>query len=104
MRAFCILLTVVALAGCERQAEEPTSFVVKCEEPLPEFTLGADSNPNDTQVATLCSCIWENLGDWEKETAQAYAEGREPDVSALKKRAFPYRFGRALQRCDGMDL
>lgn len=100
----------VALAGGESQGEQLTPiqemepFVVRCHEPLPEFSLGEDSNPNETQVAELCACIWDNLGNWERRAAQAISEGRESDVSALNMRALPSRFGTAVKRCGGMDL
>ena len=83
-------------------AGEP--FVVHCEEPVPEFTLGADSNPNESQVAELCSCIWGKLGTWEKEAAQAISQGREGEVSSLNLRVFSSQFGSAVRDCGGMDL
>jgi hypothetical protein len=89
-------------AAAPAHAGEP--FVVHCQQPLPEFTLGADSNPSQSQVDALCSCIWSNLGTWEKETATAISRGREGEVSSLNLRAFPSRFGGALRDCGGMDL
>lgn len=79
-------------------------FVVVCSQPIPEFTLGSHSKPSDAEVQRLCACIWENLKGWEKDTAQAIAEKRMGDVSALNMRAFPSRFGSRLKECGGMDL
>jgi hypothetical protein len=79
-------------------------FVVTCREPIPEFTLGINSNPSEQQVQHLCSCIWSKLGTWEKQTSQAFVEGRESDVSYLYKRAFPSRFGSAVKECGGMEM
>jgi hypothetical protein len=75
-----------------------------CQEPLPEFTLGADSRPTEAEVVKLCACIWDNFGEWEKAAARAYSEGRSADVSSIHAQAFPSRFGRALKDCGGMDL
>lgn len=83
-------------------AGEP--FVVHCQQPIPEFTLGADSKPSQSQVAELCSCIWSKLGTWEKETAQAISQGQEKEVSFLNLQAFPSRFGGAVRECGGMGL
>ena len=96
------------LSSCGGEAEnvEPLlePFVAKCEEPMPEFTLGRSSNPPAERVTELCGCIWNHLGDWEKETSRAISEGREADVSSLNMAAFPNRFGGAIQSCGGMNL
>jgi len=103
-----ILTSVFMLTSCEQQADNPATgaepFLVKCEVPIPDFTLGYDSDPSEEEVSTLCNCIWEKLGDWEKETAKAIFEGRESDVSALNMHAFPSRFGGAIEKCGGMNM
>ena len=104
--AITILLTrfvyLFLFAAQPSVAAEP--FVVACREPIPEFTLGADSKPSNTEVARLCACIWDKLGGWEKNTARAFSQGRRADVSALNQRAFPARFGDAVTACGGRDL
>ena len=50
-------------------------FVVVCPEPIPEFTLGYNSNPNDTEVQRLCDCIWANLNNEERDIARVVARG-----------------------------
>jgi hypothetical protein len=79
-------------------------FVVTCSQPVPEFTLGAESHPSKAEVANLCTCVWNKLGSWEKDAARAISQGREGEVSALNKAAFPSRFGKAVRECGGMDL
>jgi hypothetical protein len=44
------------------------------------------------------------LGEWERNAAQKIAEGKESEVSAVERRAFPTRFGKALEKCGGMTL
>jgi hypothetical protein len=87
--------------------EKPSAvvpFVVKCSEPIPEFTLGRNSHPSKAQVQQLCGCIWDHMSKWEKETSRAIVEGRENEVSYLHMRAFPTRFGQRVEECGGKDL
>jgi hypothetical protein len=106
-----IVLAIAALAtvgSCEQQTSSVTGpgvdHVVKCSQPLPEFTLGPNSTPTAQQEAALCSCVWERLGRWERRTAQQLSQGKESEVSSLNMRAFPYRFGAAVEACGGMKL
>lgn len=103
------LASTTLLSGCG--SSEPSSsltggstHVVRCTEPLPEFTLGPHSNPNAEQESALCACIWRELGEWERNAAQKIAQGKESEVSAMERRAFPTRFGKALEACGGMTL
>jgi len=109
-KALAAVTLATILSSCG-QEEEPRNvnpqgqpFVVKCNEPLPEFSLGPQSQPSQEQVASLCSCVWETLGSWEKKTAEAISQGKVDDVSALHMRAFPARFGSTLKNCGGMEL
>jgi hypothetical protein len=98
----------LVLTGCILTMVTPASqanpYEARCKEPLPTFTLGEKSKPTKAQEATLCTCIWQNLGSWEREVSTKIANGHEKDVSALQMRAFPSRFGRALEKCGGMKL
>lgn len=75
-----------------------------CKEPIPVFTLGPHSNPSDSQIRSLCACIWENLGTWERKTAQLISEHKESEASSLNIAAFPARFGSAIEKCGGLTL
>jgi hypothetical protein len=89
-------------AGTGPSSAKP--YEVRCKEPLPVFTLGENSNPTKSQEATLCGCIWENLGSWERKTSERIAAGKESEVSQLHLRAFPARFGSVVEKCGGMKL
>ncbi len=80
---------------------QPRSFT--CKEPLPEFTLGAASNPSDAEIAKLCSCIWSKLpeGGWEREVSAKIRKGEDP---GWRGRGFVPRFGAALDACGGRNL
>ena len=79
-------------------------YEAHCAEPLPVFTLGKNSNPTKAQEAALCACIWQSLGEWEREVSEKIAKRKESEVSALYMRAFPSRFGSAIEKCGGMKL
>lgn len=105
MRAIaCALLAaaVLVLAGIAPSSAKP--YEVQCKEPLPTFTLGEKSNPTKAQEAALCACVWQNLGGWERDVSMKIAKGRESEVSQVHLRAFPARFGSALEKCGGMKL
>jgi len=100
-----IWLTATLLLGSAGTAlSSAKPYEVRCKEPLPVFTLGEKSNPTKAQEATLCRCIWENLGSWERKTSEKIAAGKESEVSQLHLRAFPARFGSAVEKCGGMKL
>ena len=103
------LVLCLLVAGCgSKESSSPQSaqsgYVVHCSEPLPEFTLGPESAPSPEQAAALCACIWQGLGQWERNAAEKIAQGRESEVSSMELRAFPSRFGKALDQCGGMKL
>lgn len=105
MNAFaCAWLTtaVLVLTGIAPSSAKP--YEARCKEPLPVFTLGEKSNPTEAQEAALCACIWQNLGSWEREVSENIAKGKESEVSQLHLRAFPARFGSAIEKCGGMKL
>lgn len=97
-RAVYLWLFAVSPAG----GGEP--FVVRCREPIPEFTLGANSNPSEREVTNLCGCVWDNLKGWEKDTARAFSQGRQADVSVVNARAFPSRLGSVIKDCGAMKF
>jgi hypothetical protein len=83
------------------QAAEHRIF--KCDEPLPEFTLGEQSNPTEAQLKQLCGCIWSKFpdGGWERSTSAKIRAGEAP---GWRETAFQSRFGSALEECGGMSL
>ena len=104
-----IVCAALLLVGCSKEPPQVSSSGVKlhevhCAEPLPQFTLGLNSKPTKAQEVALCSCIWQELGNWEHETSEKISQGKESEVSELYMRAFPYRFGSAVEKCGGMKL
>ncbi len=109
-RLAAIAACTAVAAACGSEGPEPASqtgtpYTVRCTaQPLPEFTLGSQSNPSSDQEAALCACVWERLGQWEKAVAAKLSEGASGDIDSIQLRAFPSRFGKALEHCGGMDL
>jgi hypothetical protein len=103
----CVIATTAN--GCtEKTASQPSAthslHEAHCKEPMPAFTLGEHSNPTKEQEIALCSCIWSNLGAWERRASEKMSQGNGAEVSFLDRTAFPSRFGRAIKQCGGMDL
>lgn len=76
---------------------------VVCAEPLPKFTLSEKSNPSNSEVKKLCTCIWTSFpnGGWEQRASEKLRAGLKPEQST---QAFANRFGEALKKCDGYKL
>jgi hypothetical protein len=75
----------------------------KCTQPIPEFSLGPDSNPTNRQIQKLCSCIWGKfpVEGWERRTSKKIKEGIDP---GWRGKAFVAKFGKALRECGGDKL
>jgi hypothetical protein len=102
--ASVLLATACSKGAPARSSSTQSMYEAHCKEPMPVFTLGEHSNPNKDQEAILCSCIWNNLGTWERRASEKMAQGKDAEVSLLDRTAFPSRFGQAIKQCGGMDL
>ena len=80
-----------------------TEEAVVCKEPLPIFTLGENSNPNNKQVSKLCSCVWNEFpkGGWEQKTSEKIRNGNDP---GWRGKGLIQRFSKALDKCGGYKL
>ena len=91
-----------------RDGEDQSFFdeqnkLVKCSQPLPEFTLGVNSKPTQSEVISLCSCIWESfpVDGWERPTSGKIRNGEDP---GWRGKALLSRFANSLKNCGGMGL
>ena len=77
--------------------------MVVCSQPIPQFTLGIDSKPNQFEVAYLCNCIWSSFPvyGWERRTAEQI---RKSDDPGELMNAFHRKFSTSFQICGAMDL
>ena len=97
------LVSAFFLLAC---AQETPLKSFKCNEPLPEFTLGPYSNPSSEELEKLCGCIWNQFPEkgWERRLSRKIVNtvGQEdPDVSFEQTRAFLRVFGKAIEECAG---
>ncbi len=110
MRPIILVICLIFLFGFNKTGNTESGqsvdvpFEVQCSEPLPVFTLGYDSNPSEEQVKTLCKCVWENLGKWERDVSVKLSQGRESEISEIYIKAFSSRFGSAIKKCGGMNF
>ena len=91
------------LLGRPKSYFDKDQGLVFCKEPIPEFTLNYDSNPSDSEVSNLCSCIWNKFpeGKWERDEMRRIFKGGQPN---LKTRGFLPRMGKAMKVCGGYEL
>lgn len=88
------------------QAQESVSppLVVRCDESLPEFTLGYQSTPDVAQVKNLCSCVWNNLTEREKVIAKAVKENNHHIDTEQGRNNFVSFMSKSIRHCGGMDM
>ena len=78
---------------------------VKCKNSsIPHFTLDYDADPSEKELDQLCSCIWDTLGGWERETVIKLTSGKEDEISAVHMAGFPAIFGKRISECGGEQL
>jgi hypothetical protein len=108
-RVITVPVVVGLLCACGHKTEAPLAssgppYEAHCKEPLPVFTLGVNSHPTKEQESLLCSCVWENLHGWERDTSEKISQGKESEVPEMYLRGFPSRMGSAIKKCGGMNL
>lgn len=105
LRGAILAIPVAILLASTASSE---NYVVRCDEPIPEFTLGEHSSPTDEQASALCACMWDKFGGWERKVSTAISEGRQPTEPyanpELNVRAFMPRFQNAVFSCGGDKL
>jgi hypothetical protein len=95
------LLLILLMVVTYPAIGESRSF--KCKEPLPEFTLGQQSNPSNVDLARLCACIWSKFpeGGWERRTSEKIRNGEDP---GWRGQGLISRFGAAMESCGGYKM
>ena len=103
---FFILVLIIGFSSIGYTADSyfnKSEKAVVCKEPLPIFTLGENSNPNNKQVSKLCSCVWNEFpkGGWEQKTSEKIRNGNDP---GWRGKGLIQRFSKALDKCGGYKL
>ncbi|WP_309496881.1 hypothetical protein [Sulfurovum sp.] len=108
--AFVTLLIVIVFTFTSTEKKHTNSsthplVTVKCKNTaIPHFTLDYDANPSEEEIDELCSCIWDKLVGWEKETVIQLTSGKEDEISAVHMAGFPVIFGKRISECGGEQL
>ena len=71
---------------------------------IPHFTLNYNANPSEKEIVALCSCIWDTLIGWEKETVLKLSSGKQDEISAVHMAGFRAVFGKRISECGGEKL
>jgi hypothetical protein len=99
-----LLVGVFMALPTARCIADSSLYEAHCNEPLPVFTLGENSNPTKEQEAALCACIWNGLAQSDRVTSENIRQGKESQVFASELQAFMGHFGDVLEKCGGMKL
>ncbi|HEC58764.1 hypothetical protein LCGC14_0468010 [marine sediment metagenome] len=81
------------------QTESDSTYAVKCDEPIPEFTLGMNFMPNKTKADATCSCIWKNLSSADKNLSASIARNNQHDASEGQLSQFLFRLDVVMETC-----
>lgn len=76
-----------------------TSYIVKCDQPVQEFTLGMDIIPSKVKTNALCSCIWKGLSASDKNLSASLARNNHHDASEVQLKLFTSRFNVITEYC-----
>tara|TARA_R110001583_G_scaffold5272_5_gene28745 strand:- start:7707 stop:8282 length:576 start_codon:yes stop_codon:yes gene_type:complete len=74
-------------------------YIVRCDEPVPVFSLGMDIIPSKVQGDTICSCIWKKLSPSDKNLSASLARDEYHDASEGQLRQFIFRIEVATDSC-----
>lgn len=75
-------------------------YIVSCEQPLPEFTLGTTIIPSKMQSDTVCTCIWEELSPLAKNLSAFLVRNKSHGATDEQLRLFLYELGVATEVCS----
>jgi len=109
--AFVALLIVIVFTFTSKENNQPTNasthplVTVQCKNTsIPDFTLDYDAKPSEEEIVKLCSCVWDKLIGWEKETAIKLTSGEKDEISFVHMAGFPAVFGKRISECGGEKL
>lgn len=77
---------------------------VRCNEPIPEFTLGMNVILTKVQAEVICSCIWNELSPSGKNFSASLARDELHDASETQLRLFNHSFSAATKACNTRGL
>jgi hypothetical protein len=75
-------------------------YIVRCEQPLPAFTLGPAVIPSKIQSDKACSCIWNELTPSAKNLSAFLVRNESHGATDKQLRLFLYSLGVATEVCS----
>ncbi|MBE1285797.1 MAG: hypothetical protein GJ676_20965 [Rhodobacteraceae bacterium] len=69
--------------------------------PLPKFSLGKNVTKTETQVQGICDCIWEQIEEADRQTADLIQKGEIGTDQQSELDSFSNSYGAAIEACSG---
>lgn len=85
-------------------SDNDSAYIVRCDEPIPEFSWGMDSLPSKAEVDAVCLCIWKDLSPSHKNLSASLARNKSHDASEAQLKIFIYTLGVATKSCSTKGL
>ncbi len=79
-------------------------ILVKCDQPLPNFTLGENTNVDKEDIQKLCTCVWNTLTIKEREMSKSFVKDPGQEYTYQEKKNFAASMGNALRECGALKL
>lgn len=80
------------------------AYIVRCDEPIPAFTLDMDSTPNKMQRDAICACTWKALSPSDKNLSAFLTRNERHNTSEAQLELFAYRLDLATGSCSTKNL
>jgi hypothetical protein len=80
-------------------SDNDSPYIVRCDEPIPKFTLDMNIMPIKAQADAICSCIWKELSPLDKNLSASLARNERHNASEGQLRLFISRLDEATETC-----
>lgn len=87
-----------------RPSDYENPYDVRCDEPIPKFTLDMDIIPNNLQADAICSCIWKKLSASDQNLSASLARNDNDNASEGQLKLFNSRIDVAMEICKAEGL
>jgi hypothetical protein len=79
--------------------DNDSPYIVRCDEPIPKFTLDMNIMASKAQADAICSCIWKELSPLDMNLSALLARNERHDASEVQLRLFISRLDVATISC-----
>ncbi|MDO7597385.1 MAG: hypothetical protein MUR51_06850 [Pseudomonadota bacterium] len=85
-------------------SDNGSPYIVRCDEPIPKFTLDMNIMPSKAQADAICSCIWKELSPLDMNLSASLARDERHEASEAQLRQFISRLDVATESCKTEGL